>query len=422
MNTLNNNYQDLFLKNWTNSQIQFFKKNLYMVSSGSFIISKLLYKDHNIFNYFNISCEGSLKKRFYCGLDHVDELEKETEDRAKYLFNMNFACVQSPSGTNANLSVYDAILQDGDTVLCPHLLCGGHLSHFSTASVSCNIKKNINIIKYHRDNDLSFNYNEIERLSLLHKPKLIICGYSSYTYSFSFKKFKSIANKVNAILLADISHIAGLTVAGMHEEASCSDIITTTTYKTLLGPKGAIILWNDEKFTSKIRHAVFPRNNGTQNLSLLFDKCLALQFALTDKFKYLMKQIVLNNYAMFNVFKNANVPGLYVFGGENHHLILCLDSINRHNMLCDTLEKFGIICNKETFSSKCFTKLNCIDNAVRIGTTFTTLCGLDENDHFNIANIIVAILKYDSICDYKEILDNICMKGFNTINNIILEG
>lgn len=409
---------------YNKEQLKLTSNNLYMVSSGSIFLHKLLNKNQtNIYDIFNISCEGSINFRYYKGLEVVDKIEKQTEDMACEIFEMNFACVQPHSGTQANLAVYDAILKDGDTVLCPHLSCGGHLSHFSSVSISKEIKKNLNIIYYHRDENLKLNYDEIEDIALKNKPNLIICGYSSYTFPINFKRFKEIAKKSQSILMADISHISGLIASKKYNNDFSSkhaDIITSTTYKTLLGSKGGIILSKDENLMIKIRKSVFPRTHGTQNISMLFNKFLALKCAKTNAFKDIMNKIVNNTNAMISAFKN--IDNIDVFGKDSHHIILfsnCFKKNNKNIQLVDKLALNNVICNTEFLSKKCFNKFTLNSDAIRIGTTFTTLCNLNEEDHFNIAKYIGEIIKYDSTFSCKYI-DSVFLKYKNFLDSNVI--
>lgn len=232
---------------------------LELIASENFVSETVLEAvgSYNINKY----SEGLPNKRYYAGCEHIDTIEQLAIDRACKLFNCNYANVQPHSGTNANIAVYNAILEYGDTILSMSLNSGSHLSHGAKPTLS---GKNYNIINY-EVNPVSYliDYDEVERIAFEVKPKLIICGASAYPREIDFKRFGEIATKVGAYLMADVSHIAGLIVAGLHQSPfPYADIVTTTTHKTLRSARGAIILTNNEELIKKINKSVFPGIQG----------------------------------------------------------------------------------------------------------------------------------------------------------------
>ena len=233
---------------------------------------------------------------------YVDEVETIAIERAKKLFNCNYANVQPHSGASANLAVFVALLNIGDTVLSMSLAHGGHLSHGSPVNFS---GKNYNIVSYGLDPVTeTINYDEVERLALEHHPKLILAGASAYSRTIDFKRFREIADKVGAYLMTDIAHIAGLVIAGEHPSPfPYADVVTTTTHKTLRGPRGGLIMCNDEEISKKINKAVFPGIQGGPLEHVIAGKAVAFGEALKPEFKAYQHQIVLKNRPLRAVFE-----------------------------------------------------------------------------------------------------------------------
>lgn len=394
--------EDIFLKNIASKYLNFRTNSLCMIASASY--THHLYNEYlsNIFDIVPPISEGFIKNRFYNGLILVDELETECINRACSLFNCKYACVQPYSGTHANLCIYDALLNDGDNVLSMFLTSGGHLTHFSKISAS---SKHLNVYHYGLDDNYNINYDQVRDMALNIKPKMIVCGYSSYPYFVNFKCFSEIAKSCGAYLLADISHISGLVVANIHESPVCfADIIMTTFYKTLLGPKGAMILTNNEYIYSKISRSVFPRNSGTQDIGNLFMKCACLGFASTDKFRMIMQNVVDNAKSFCNTLKDTE---LYLTNTDNH-IVLFNSGYNFSAIeFVNMMEECNIISNINVINKR----FNQSGHCVRIGTTCNTQIGIDVQDHCNIANLLVNLSRKNiSIEDVKKYIDNIFNK------------
>ncbi|MBQ9370232.1 MAG: serine hydroxymethyltransferase, partial [Clostridia bacterium] len=245
----------------------------------------------------NKYAEGYPGKRYYGGCQFVDEVEDIARDRVKALFGAKFANVQPHSGANANLAVYFALLNVGDTILGMNLAHGGHLTHGSPVNMS---GKNYNIVPYGvKKEDGRIDYDEVRRLALEHKPRLIVAGASAYPRAIDFKTFRDIADEVGAYLMVDMAHIAGLVAAGEHDNPmKYAHVVTTTTHKTLRGPRGGVILTNDEEIAKKIDKSIFPGTQGGPLMHVIAAKAVAFGEALTPEFKAYQHQIVLNARAM----------------------------------------------------------------------------------------------------------------------------
>ena len=266
----------------------------------------------------NKYAEGYPGKRYYGGCECVDIIENLAKDRAKKLFGADHANVQPHSGAQANMAVFFAVLKPGDTVLGMNLAHGGHLSHGSPVNIS---GKYFNIISYDVDsNTHRIDYDQLRSLAMKHKPKMIIAGASAYPRIIDFKKFREIANEVGAYLMVDIAHIAGLVVAGLHPSPiPYADFVTTTTHKTLRGPRGGIILCKEE-YAKIIDKAVFPGNQGGPLMHIIAAKAVCFNEALTDEFKAYQKQIVKNAKALSEALISEGFD--LVSGGTDNHLML----------------------------------------------------------------------------------------------------
>ena len=264
----------------------------------------------------NKYAEGYPGKRYYGGCQFVDEVEDIARDRVKALFGAKFANVQPHSGANANLAVYFALLNVGDTILGMNLAHGGHLTHGSPVNMS---GKNYNIVPYGvKKEDGRIDYDEVRRLALEHKPRLIVAGASAYPRAIDFKTFRDIADEVGAYLMVDMAHIAGLVAAGEHDNPmKYAHVVTTTTHKTLRGPRGGVILTNDEEIAKKIDKSIFPGTQGGPLMHVIAAKAVAFGEALTPEFKAYQHQIVLNARAMSKRFIENGVN--LVSGGTHNH-------------------------------------------------------------------------------------------------------
>ncbi len=338
----------------------------------------------------NKYAEGYPGKRYYGGCAFVDEVETLAIERVKKIFGAGYANVQPHSGANANLAVYFALLEVGDTILGMNLAHGGHLTHGSPVNMS---GKNYNIVPYGVKKETGrIDYEEVERLAKEHRPKLIVAGASAYPRAIDFKEFRRIADEVGAYLMVDMAHIAGLVAAGEHANPMLyAHVVTTTTHKTLRGPRGGVILTNDEEIAKKINKAIFPGTQGGPLMHVIAAKAVAFGEALTPEFKAYQHQIVLNAKAMSERFL-ANGVNL-VSGGTDNHLML-LDLTSNHitgKELEALLDEAHITVNKNAIPFD--TEKPFVTSGVRIGTPSVTQRGMKEEDCVYIADLITDIIK-----------------------------
>lgn len=357
----------------------------------------------------NKYAEGKPHKRFYNGCEVVDKIEELAVERAKKLFGVEHANVQPHSGAQANMAVFLYALKPGDTVLGMDLSNGGHLSHGSPVNFS---GLYFNIVSYGVNAQGEIDYNEVEKLALENKPKMIICGASNYSKIIDFKRFKEIADKVGAYLMADIAHIAGLVAGGVHPSpVGYADFITTTTHKTLRGPRGGIIMCNEEH-AQGIDKAVFPGTQGGPLEHIIAGKAVALGEALQDSFKDYAKQIVKNSQALA---KTLMEEGIDIVGGqtENHVFTIDLRKFDKTGKdVANALEKAGITANKNTVPND--PKSPFVTSGVRIGTAAVTTRGFKEEDMIEVGKIISGAITCsdndEALANLKERSLKLCKK------------
>ncbi len=337
----------------------------------------------------NKYAEGYPGKRYYGGCECVDIIENLAKDRAKKLFGADHANVQPHSGAQANMAVFFAVLKPGDTVLGMNLAHGGHLSHGSPVNIS---GKYFNIISYDVDsNTHRIDYDQLRSLAMKHKPKMIIAGASAYPRIIDFKKFREIANEVGAYLMVDIAHIAGLVVAGLHPSPiPYADFVTTTTHKTLRGPRGGIILCKEE-YAKIIDKAVFPGNQGGPLMHIIAAKAVCFNEALTDEFKAYQKQIVKNAKALSEALISEGFD-LVSGGTDNHLMLIDLQKMNITGKEVEhRLDEVGITVNKNSIPNDPQSPF--ITSGIRIGTPAVTSRGFVEEDMQEIAKLISLTIK-----------------------------
>lgn len=330
----------------------------------------------------NKYAEGYPGKRYYGGCVYVDEVEEIARERAKKLFGAEHANVQPHSGASANLAVFFALLQPGDTVLSMNLSEGGHLSHGSPVNIS---GKYFNIVPYGVDEvTQTIDYDLVEKLAVEHKPKLILAGASAYARAIDFKRFKEIADKVGAYLMVDMAHIAGLVAAGLHESpVPYADVVTTTTHKTLRGPRGGLILCR-EKYAKQIDKAIFPGIQGGPLMHIIAAKAVALGEALTQEFKEYQKQIVKNATCLAEVLKEEGFT-IVSNGTDNHLMLLDLRSMNLTGKEFEhMLDEVHITANKNTIPADPQSPF--VTSGLRIGTPAVTSRGFKEAEMKKIAH------------------------------------
>ncbi len=341
----------------------------------------------------NKYAEGYPGKRYYGGCECVDVVENLAIERAKELFGADHANVQPHSGAQANMAVFFAVLNPGDTVLGMNLAHGGHLSHGSPVNIS---GKYYNIVPYGVSEETqTIDYDEVERLAKEHQPKLILAGASAYPRKIDFKRFSEIAKQVGAYLMVDMAHIAGLVAAGEHESpVPYADFVTTTTHKTLRGPRGGLILCKEE-YKDLINKAVFPGIQGGPLMHIIASKAVCLKEALTPEFKEYQKQIVKNARALAEGLAQSGVS--MVSGGTDNHLIL-IDLTKEEisgKKLTDRLDEVNITVNKNAIPFD--RRKPYYASGVRIGTPAVTSRGFQEEDMYEIA----ALIKL-AISDFEE--------------------
>ena len=337
----------------------------------------------------NKYAEGLPGKRYYGGCDFVDEVEKLAIDRAKKLFNSKFVNVQPHSGAQANQAVFLSILKPGDTILGMSLDAGGHLTHGAKPNIS---GKWFNAIQYGvRKEDALIDFEEIEKLSIEHNPKLIIAGGSAYSRIIDFKKFREIANKINAFLLVDMAHFSGLVAGGVHPNPiDFADVVTTTTHKTLRSGRGGMILTNNEDLFKKINSAVFPGLQGGPLMHVIAGKAAGFGEALSDEFKTYAKNIILNAQCLSSTLIERGYD--IVSGGTDNHIVLL--SLKDKNITGSNaeiaLEKAGLTCNKNGIP---FDPLPpTITSGIRFGSAAATTRGFKINEFKLIGNYIADVL------------------------------
>ena len=361
--------------------------NIELIASENIVSPAVLLAAGGILT--NKYAEGYPTKRYYGGCQCVDVVEDIARERAKKLFGCNFANVQPHSGANANLAVFFALLRPGDTVMGMNLQQGGHLSHGSPVNIS---GKYFNIVPYGvNDVTETIDYDEMERIALECKPKLIVVGASAYSRIIDFKRCREIADKVSAYLMVDMAHIAGLIAAGVHPSpVPYADVVTTTTHKTLRGPRGGMILSNNEEIAKKIDKAVFPGTQGGPLMHIIAAKAVALGEALTDEYKEYQKQVVKNAAALATALTDEGFE--IVSGGTDNHLML-LKLIKEGitgKELEHRLDEVHITANKNTVPNDPQSPF--ITSGLRLGTPAVTTRGFKEEEMKKIAHWIRLIV------------------------------
>ena len=338
----------------------------------------------------NKYAEGYPGKRYYGGCECVDVAENLAIERAKELFGCDYANVQPHSGAQANMAVFFAMLNPGDTVMGMNLDHGGHLTHGSPVNMS---GKYFNIVPYGVNDEGFIDYEELRRIALEAKPKLIVAGASAYARTIDFKKFREVADEVGAYLMVDMAHIAGLVAAGLHPSPiPYADVVTTTTHKTLRGPRGGLILANEaaaKKFN--FNKAVFPGIQGGPLMHVIAAKAVCFKEALTDEFKAYQKQIIDNAQALAKGLMSRGIN--IVSGGTDNHLMLVdLISLGLTGKQAEKmLDEVHITCNKNTIPNDPQSPF--VTSGVRLGTPSVTTRGLKEEDMAAIAEAIALTLK-----------------------------
>ena len=364
------------------------REKLEMIASENIVSIAVMQAQGSILT--NKYAEGYPGKRYYGGCEYVDIVEQLAIDRAKKLFGAEYANVQPHSGAQANTAVYFALLEPGDTILGMNLTDGGHLTHGSPVNIS---GKYFKIIPYGVDKETErIDYDELERLAKEHQPKLIVGGASAYSRIIDFERMAQIAKSVGAYFMVDMAHIAGLVAAGLHPSpVPYADVVTTTTHKTLRGPRGGLILCRDAEFGKQFNKAIFPGIQGGPLMHVVAAKAVAFKEALNDEFKVYQQQVLDNAKALADelVKKGFRI----VSGGTDNHLMLVdLRSKNITGKEAQfLLDEIGITANRNTIPFEPLSPF--VTSGIRLGTPALTTRGLKEDDIREVADIIADVIE-----------------------------
>ena len=385
------------------------RNKLEMIASENIVSSAVMQAQGSILT--NKYAEGYPGKRYYGGCEYVDIVEQLAIDRAKELFGAQYANVQPHSGAQANTAVFFALLNPGDTILGMNLTDGGHLTHGSLVNIS---GKYFKIVPYGVDKETErIDYDKLEELARQHKPKLIIGGASAYSRIIDFERMAQIAKSVGAYLMVDMAHIAGLVAAGLHPNpVPYADVVTTTTHKTLRGPRGGLILCRDAEFGKQFNKAIFPGIQGGPLMHIVAAKAVAFKEALSDEFKAYQQQVIKNAAALADELMQKGFR--IVSGGTDNHLMLVdLRSKNITGKEAQNLlDDIGITANKNTIPFEPLSPF--VTSGIRLGTPALTTRGLKETDIREVADIIADVIENRSdeaiVAKAKEKVADICKR------------
>ena len=384
------------------SELRRQRENIELIASENYVSPAVMAAMGSIFT--NKYAEGYPGKRYYGGCEYVDIAENLARDRACALYGAEHANVQPHSGAQANAAVYFALLKPGDTIMGMALDNGGHLTHGSPANLS---GAYFNVIPYGVSPETGrIDYDDVLRLAMEHRPKLIVAGASAYPRSIDFARFREIADACGAYLMVDMAHIAGLVAAGEHmNPVPYADVVTTTTHKTLRGPRGGMILCR-EKYAKAIDKAIFPGTQGGPLMHVIAAKAVCFKEAATDEFKDYQKQIVKNAQAMAQRFRERGIR--LVSGGTDNHLMLV--DLSDREMTGKTLEKLldraHITVNKNTVPGE--KRSPFITSGIRVGTPAATTRGMREPEMVEIADMIADVIERG-----EEAVDDVSRRALN---------
>ena len=364
------------------------REKLEMIASENIVSTAVMQAQGSILT--NKYAEGYPGKRYYGGCEYVDVVEQLAIDRAKNLFGAEYANVQPHSGAQPNTAVYFALLEPGDTILGMNLTDGGHLTHGSPVNIS---GKYFKIIPYGVDKETErIDYDELEKLAKEHQPKLIVGGASAYSRVIDFERMAQIAKSVGAYLMIDMAHIAGLVAAGLHPSpVPYADVVTTTTHKTLRGPRGGLILCRDAEFGKQFNKAIFPGIQGGPLMHVIAAKAVAFKEALSDEFKVYQQQVLDNAKALADELMKKGFR--IVSGGTDNHLMLVdLRSKNITGKEAQfLLDEIGITANRNTIPFEPLSPF--VTSGIRLGTPALTTRGLKEENIREVADIIADVIE-----------------------------
>ena len=381
-----------------------------LIASENFVSKSVLEAAGSVMT--NKYAEGYPDKRYYGGCECVGIVEKIAIERAKKIFNVKYVNVQPHSGSQANMGVYKALLNLGDVILGMRLDHGGHLTHGKNVNFS---GKDYTVYSYSvRKEDEYIDYDEVEKIAMEVKPKLIVAGASAYPRIIDFKKFREIADKAGAYLMVDMAHIAGLVAAGEHPSPiPYAHVVTTTTHKTLRGPRGGVIMTNDEEIAKKIDKAIFPGIQGGPLMHIIAAKAVAFKQALSPEFKEYQHQIVKNAKALAEVLEKGGLR--LVSGGTDNHMIL-VDLKSSKGLTGQAVEKAldkaGITVNKNGIPYD--TEKPMVTSGIRIGTPAVTTRGMKEKEMEEIGNFILETIENinddKKLSEIKERVKELCLR------------
>ena len=395
---INAQYQGFFEDSLSKTDPELFKaikdelnrqqEHIELIASENIVSQAVLEAQGSVLT--NKYAEGYSGKRYYNGCEHVDVAETLAVERLKKLFDCKYANAQPHSGAQANGAVYLALLKPGDTIMGMSLNSGGHLTHGSKASVS---GKWFNAIAYEVDKETGLiNFNEIEKLALENKPKLIIAGGSAYSRIIDFKKFREIADKVNAYFMVDMAHFSGLVAGkGYPNPVEHAHVVTSTTHKVFRSARGGIILTNDETLSKKINSAVFPGYQGGPLMHIIAAKAAGFQEALKPEFKDYIKSVIANAKVLAETLKNNGFK-IYSGGTDTHLMLVDLRPFNvKGNLASDSLSRANITCNKNGIPFD--TESPMITSGIRLGSQAATTRGFGLKEFQKVGELITKIIK-----------------------------
>lgn len=389
-----------------NNEIYRQQNNIELIASENYVSKAILELQGSIFT--NKYAEGYPGKRYYGGCENVDEIESLAISYVCELFGSKYANVQPHSGSSANMAVYKALLNEHDTVLGLNLTHGGHLTHGHKVNFS---GLDYNFISYNVNSETGLiDYDDLKKKALEYKPKMIVAGASAYSRIIDFTKIKEVCNEVGALLLVDMAHIAGLVAAGLHPNpVQYADVVTSTTHKTLRGPRGGFILTNDENIIKKINKVIFPGIQGGPLMHVIAAKAQCFYEALQPEFKNYQNQVIKNAQSLAEVLKENSIT-ILTKGTDNHLLLIDVKksfSITGQEAE-DILSTINITVNKNTIIDDTEARLT---SGIRIGTPAMTTRGLKEDDFKLIGQIIIeALQRKENLDDLKEQVLAICTK------------
>lgn len=382
--------KDTAVEQALNLELKRQRENVELIASENYVSEEVMKVQGSILT--NKYAEGYPSKRYYGGCEFVDTIEDIARDRAKQLFGAKFANVQPHSGSSANMGAYRAVLEPGAKVLGMNLSHGGHLTHGHPLNFS---GKDYEFFEYGVDKETEMiDYEEVRRIALEVKPALIVAGASAYPRAIDFKKFREIADEVGAYLMVDMAHIAGLVAAGLHENpVPYAHIVTTTTHKTLRGPRGGMILTNDEEIATKLDKVVFPGIQGGPLMHVIGAKAVAFGEALTPDFVEYQKQVIKNAKVLAEELAKHGLR--IVSGGTDNHLMLVdvKSTFGLTGKIAEAvLDRVAITCNKNTIPFD--TEKPFVTSGIRLGTPAVTTRGFKEAEMIELAGYIAEALKY----------------------------